>query len=105
MYFHIFLSTESTELNLNVLADHVIHHVAADWYIFALYLGIEPKVLDVVKIEYKDNKQACVVMLAMWLKCESGTGSMKRSWSTVVNAAIKSAELKEGQKLPSTLKT
>ena len=95
-------SPTSPILNLNTLTEHVVRHVAADWYQLGLFLGVEARVLDTVKTDYsKDATEACTVMLGKWLDGAPGTGEKKKEWGTLLEAvgeAIGSEILKTVQK-------
>ena len=77
----------SRKFDLNTLTEHVVHHVAADWYRLGLFLGVEARVLDTVLADLgRDSTNACIAMLGKWLNGAVGTGQKQREWSTVLEA-------------------
>ena len=77
----------SHNFDLNALTEHVVRHVAADWYQLGLFLGVEARVLDTVLADLsRDSTNACITMLGKWLNGSPGTGYKQREWSTVLEA-------------------
>ena len=77
----------SHNFDLNTLTEHVVRHVAADWYRLGLFLGVEARVLDTVSADCgRDATSACIAMLGKWLYGSPGTGQKQREWSTVLEA-------------------
>ena len=71
---------------------HVVHHVGANWYNFALHLGISSTVLDVVKIEKRGlTTDCCREVLHRWLRHDRDTGGKGREVGVVLEAVRKAS--------------
>ena len=72
------------------LVSDVVHHVGANWYNFALYLGISSTVLDVIKFERQSlTSDCCRESLHRWLRQDRDTGGKGREVGVVLEAVRK----------------
>ena len=93
---------------LNELNQLVVQKVAAQWYPLGLSLGVEPRVLAIVKADHPgDVEGACRDLLHRWLSRGPDTGEQPRVWLFVLTAIRKTvgetiAEEVEREAVPST---
>ena len=62
------------------------HQLDARWREFGTTLYMDPAIMDIIE---QDNVHVGPCMLSLvekWLRCERGTGSLPRTWMTVVQA-------------------
>ena len=58
----------------------------ARWRDFGTHLRVEPAIMDSIDQD-KLNVRACMLQLVeKWLGCEDGTGTLPRTWISVVQA-------------------
>ena len=79
----------SSKLSPSFQSD-VLHHAAVRWYEFALFLGISPERLDVIRSDHRRQALTCCrKALQQWLNEENGTGGQKREECVVLEAVHK----------------
>ena len=64
------------------------HELDAKWREFGMYLRVEPSFMDSIhEDKAKPGVRDCMLQLVeKWLGHEDGTGSLPRTWQTVVQA-------------------
>lgn len=69
------LWSDQQQVLLQDIEEHVVPNVAAEWEPLAIYLGVEPTLIDIIK---KSNAyrcgDSCHEMFCSWIKKEKGTG-------------------------------
>ena len=72
---------------LQDIEENVVPKIASDWEQFAIYLGVEPTCIDIIRRNNAQNAvAACREMVRNWMTKERDTGSQPRTWDTVVQA-------------------
>ena len=78
------------QILLQCIEDHVLLRVAAEWEPLAIYLGVEPDYIDIIKKNnLLDCVGACRELFRSWINKEKGTGREHRTWDSVVQAIRK----------------
>lgn len=63
------------------------HKVAGKWKHFGVFLGVDEYTIEVIANDYKGGASHCMLQLvSMWMTEQSGTGTLPRTWETVVKA-------------------
>lgn len=77
---------------LNILHDHDVGFIAADWEHLGLQLKIYEPVLNMIKKEHRDDPQCCLKnMASSWLQTASDA-----SWEKLAEAVAKVEKYGEG---------
>ena len=77
---------------LRRLDELVCRRIASNWDTLALYLGVEQHVIDAVNEDHRRCEKASRDILNRWLNGEHDTGSMHRTWRSVLTALRESGE-------------
>ena len=81
---HILLNI-SSKPTLPQLDKLIVSSVAGDWEQTATHLGVEPFLIDTVKADNPGHcEEACRGVLNRWLNAEPGSGTMERTWPSVL---------------------
>ena len=76
------------------LADIIValnHQLDARWRHFAIFLRVDYYTIDAIRTSNADSTEDCMLdLLGMWTSYQAGTGTLPRTWQTVVEAVGKS---------------
>ena len=64
----------------------VVNRVAAKWKNLAIFLNFDQYLIDNIDCDARTCQEGCREMFTKWLRVVEGTGSMERTWETVVVA-------------------
>lgn len=79
-------SIDSTP-TLQAIRKFIVHEVATDWSLVAVYLGLESSVIKLAMAVHPQHcEHACLDIFDRWLSWEPGTGERDRTWHTVFSA-------------------
>ena len=77
--------TDQQQTMLQDLDELVVLKVAAEWETLAVYLGVEPSLIEIIKKStFHQCDNSCHVMFVRWISREKGTGGQPRAWYSVV---------------------
>ena len=63
------------------------HRLDAKWRHFGTFLGVEYQVLEAIQRDKGGNPEDCMLdLLSKWTSNQAGTGTLPRTWQTVVEA-------------------
>ena len=80
------LSLDATP-TLQAIRKFIVHEVAVDWSLVAVYLGLESSAITMIAIVHpQDCEHACMDVFDRWLSWEPGTGERDRTWQTIISA-------------------
>ena len=81
---HILLNI-SSKPTLPQLDKLIVSSVASDWEQVATHLGVEPFLIDTVKADNPGHcEERCRGVLNRWLNAKPGSGTMERTWPSVL---------------------
>ena len=63
----------------------VVNGVAPKWKEFAILLGFDQHLIDIIDCDTRSCQEGCREMFRKWLRVAGGTGSKERTWETIVN--------------------
>ena len=63
------------------------YHLNAKWLRFGICLGVDNSFLKAIEIERRGKPDDCMLeLVSRWTANEAGTGTLPRTWQTVVEA-------------------
>ena len=66
------------------------HHLDARWKHFGVHLEVEWSVLDAIEKDRVGKTDDCMLeLMGKWVSSRMGTGSLPRTWQTIVEAVKK----------------
>ena len=69
------------------------HHLDARWKRFGIFLGVEPRILEAIESDKRGKPDDCMLdLVCKWTSNDSGTGTLPRTWETVVEAVKDSGD-------------
>ena len=78
---------------LRLLDELICRRIASNWDTMAFYLGVQSHVIIEVKTNHRHRcDEASRDILNRWLNGEHDTGSMQRTWRSVLTALRESRE-------------
>ena len=81
-------------LSFSPLATAIIealnHQLDAKWRHFSTFLGVDYQTMEAIKTGNGGNPEDCMLdLLGKWTSNQAGTGTLPRTWQTVVEAVKK----------------
>ena len=64
------------------------HHLDAKWKHFGVHLKVEWSVLEAIQMDNKAD-DCMLELMGKWVSFQTGTGSLPRTWQTIVEAVKK----------------
>ena len=66
------------------------HQLDAKWRHFSTFLGVDYQLMEAIKTGNGGNPEDCMLdLLGKWTSNQAGTGTLPRTWQTVVEAVKK----------------
>ena len=83
-----------TYLSLSPLATDIVealnHQLDAQWRHFGTFLRVDYQIMEAIKTGNGGNPADCMLdLLGKWTSNQAGTGTLPRTWQTVVEAVKK----------------
>ena len=76
------------------------YQLDSKWRCFGTFLGVEYKTIDAIRIQNGDRPGDCMLdLLGRWTSNQAGTGTLPRTWETVVEAVHYCGEKRLAQDL------
>ena len=75
------------------------HQLDAKWKQFGIFLGVEYQLMESISSSYKDAEECMLHLVGKWTSHQAGTGTLPRTWRTVVTAVKDTGDEVLAQKL------
>ena len=90
-------------LPMTDVLDAIGGELDAKWRHFGTFLRFEPPLMDTIESDHNKSVTDCMLdLVTKWVAYYEGSGSLPRTWQTVVNAVRKSKHTKLAEKLAKT---